>query len=480
MTAPVIHWFRRDLRLEDNLALAAAARSGAPVVPVFIFDPAILGGRYFSAARFDWLLANLRALDADLRAQGSRLVCRRGDPRQTLPELVRQTGAAAVYANRDYTPLALRRDAQVERALTVPLRLHDDGLLLPPGEVLKPDGAPFTVFTPFKKRWLTLPKAQMVPAPPGAAFAPIAALDSWMGETAGQPPTLADFGLRSGVTLPEPGAAAARRRLAQFLSERGSGYRTSRDFLASDPDDDTRGGWSFMSPYFRFGLISPRQAYWAARDAYTALDTPQGRESIEHYVSELVWREFYAHILWHFPHALRRSFRPAFDALPWRAAPGDLQAWKDGLTGYPVVDAALRQLQTMGWMPNRARMIVASFLSKDLLVDWRAGELHFMQWLIDGDPAQNNGGWQWAAGTGTDAQPYFRVFNPVMQSQKFDPDGAYIRRWLPELRDVPAAFIHAPWTMPTPPRDYPAPLVDHHHARDRALAAFAAIKAAQP
>jgi deoxyribodipyrimidine photo-lyase len=189
-------------------------------------------------------------------------------------------------------------------------------------------------------------------------------------------------------------------------------------------------------------------------------------------VSELVWREFYVHILYHFPHVLKRNFRDNYEHVEWRDAPDELQAWKDGLTGYPVVDAAMRQLTAMGWMPNRARMIVASFLCKDLMIHWQEGERYFMQWLIDGDPAANNGGWQWTAGVGTDAQPYFRIFNPVSQSQKFDPDGTYIRRWIPELRDVPAKYIHAPWEMDTPPVDYPAPIVDHDFARERTLAAF--------
>lgn len=471
MAAPVIHWFRRDLRLADNLALAAAARSGAPVIPVFIFDPAILRGRYFSLPRLVWLAKALASLDARLGLQGARLLIRHGSPHRVLTELAGQTGAAAVYLNRDYTPYALRRDENIQRALNIPVYAFDDGLLHPPGDVLKPDQTPYTVFTPFKKQWLALEKTPSVGEPHGC-FMPAGGLSVQFGCV----PTLAALGFGGDFKAPEASESAASSRLEDFLAQRIGSYSAGRDRLASDPGDDTRGGWSFMSPYLRFGLVSPRQVYWAAREAYREAGTPESRRSVEQYISELIWREFYAHILYHYPHALDGSFRPEYDALKWRNAPDDLQAWMEGRTGYPVVDAAMRQLKTMGWIPNRARMIVASFLSKDLLINWQEGERFFMQRLIDGDPAQNNGGWQWTAGTGTDAQPYFRIFNPVSQSQKFDPDGDYLRRWLPELRDVPPPFIHAPWTMDSPPRDYPPPIVDHAFARERALAAFGAAR----
>lgn len=469
-SAPIIHWFRRDLRLTDNTALAAAGETGAPIIPVFIFDPAIVESPQVSLPRLGFLLKGLEALDQSLRERGSRLVIRRGDPRTILPELVKQFGAAAVYCNRDVTPFARRRDAEVEAALGVPMHQYDDVFLLPPGSVMKAEDAPYTVFTPFKKKWLTIPKPEMTQTP----------LQFWRGEgESSTVPILADFGKTLSMLLPDAGETEAGRRLSDFLAARVYDYAEGRNRLAAVPGDDTVHGSSFLSPYLRLGMLSARGAYWGAREKYVELTAKTQRntdkESVEAWVSELVWRDFYGHILFHFPHVLKGSFRPAYDRVAWRNAPDDLAAWKAGMTGYPVVDAAMRQLGAMGWMPNRARMIVASFLTKDLLIHWREGERHFMNLLIDGDPAANNGGWQWSAGTGTDAQPYFRVFNPVSQGEKFDPDGLYVRRWIPELRDVPTKFIHAPHLMDKPPTGYPAPMVDHGMARERALAAFKAV-----
>jgi deoxyribodipyrimidine photo-lyase len=290
-------------------------------------------------------------------------------------------------------------------------------------------------------------------------------------------PTLRDLGFAAGFDSPPASETAAQRQLARFMDGPVYGYGETRSGLAPEPfAPDATLLTSVLSPYLRFGLLSPRRAYHAARAAYGAAADDQARKSVETWVNEIVWREFYMHILYHFPHVSAGNFRRTYDALVWRDAPDELERWKQGQTGYPVVDAAMRQLVAVGWLPNRARMIVASFLSKDLLIDWREGEAYFMQRLVDGDPAANNGGWQWTAGTGTDAQPYFRIFNPVSQARKFDPQGAYIRRWVPELRAVPDTFIHAPWEMPAPPRGYPPPMVDHGFARERALAAFGAVK----
>ncbi len=472
MQSLVIHWFRRDLRLTDNTALSAAA--GQPVLPVFIFDEAIYRGRFASESRLGFMLQALRALDEQLQKHGSRLLVRRGKPGQVLRDLLQQTGAGAIYANADYTPYARKRDAELGTALGVPLHLHDDVALLPPGAVLKGDLSPFVVFTPFKKAWLNIPKAAIQPAPAAGAFIraeSMPTLEGW-----GAVPTLGELGCAPTIDLPLASEAEALRRLDEFINGGAFAYATGRNVLAAERHDDTRPESSFLSPYLRFGMLSPRQAYQAAREAYPQAVTAEARASLETWVSELVWRDFYMHILYHFPQVLKSSFRPEYDRVAWRSAPDELQQWKDGLTGYPVVDAAMRQLRAMGWMPNRARMIVASFLTKDLLIDWREGERHFMRWLIDGDPAANNGGWQWSAGTGTDAQPYFRIFNPVSQGENYDPDGRYVRRWVPELAAVPDKFIHQPWVLPEPPNDYPPPMVDHSAARERTLTAFKAVK----
>ncbi len=483
MTSPVIHWFRRDLRLTDNLALHAAAQSDELILPVFIFDQAIITSKHVSLPRLSFMLSTLDSLDAALRKVGSRLWVGYGDPREILLKLIQASGTRAVYTNRDYTPFAYKRDAELEKRLSVPIHFYDDALLLPPGSVVKDSGDPYTVFTPFKRKWLTLPKATMVSTPAKDKFVKAEIVSTYRveGNDKGfqspidRIPSFTDFGHTPTIKVPEASEQEASKRLDDFLAKRVYDYSDGRNELASRSTDDTYMGSSFLSPYLRLGILSPRQAYWGAREAYSATRKVDQRESVETWVSELVWREFYMHILHHFPYVLKGSFRQQYDKLEWRYAADDLAAWKAGMTGFPVVDAAMRQLQAMGWMPNRARMIVASFLTKDLLIDWREGERHFMDWLIDGDPAANNGGWQWSAGTGTDAQPYFRIFNPVSQSEKFDPDGKYIRRWIPELRDVPSKYIHAPWEMNMPPVSYPSPIVDHSVARERVLAAFKAV-----
>jgi deoxyribodipyrimidine photo-lyase len=330
--------------------------------------------------------------------------------------------------------------------------------------VLKNDGTPYTVFTPFSRAWRARPlptAADLLPAPEHISTPNHLHTDLI--------PVAPD------LTVPfPPGEAEAQRRLAAFTASAIEEYADGRNRLDHD-------GTSQLSPYLRFGMLSARQAVVAALEARDAATTAEAKKGAETWLNELIWREFYMAILYHFPHVRRRSFRPQYDDIPWRNDVEEFDAWCTGETGYPVVDAAMRQLLTTGWMHNRARMITASFLVKDLLIDWRWGEKWFMQNLVDGDPAANNGGWQWTAGTGTDAAPYFRIFNPTLQGQKFDPDGRYIRRWLPELAHVPDKFIHEPHKMTTAVqqqanchigRDYPAPIVDHRAARERALAAY--------
>ncbi|WP_028459679.1 deoxyribodipyrimidine photo-lyase [Chloroflexus sp. Y-396-1] len=471
----LIHWFRRDLRLRDNTALMAAAyAAGGAVVPVFIFDDAILGGRFASPARTQFLLDCLAELDAELRTFGLHLVVRRGEPLSELITLLRETGATGVTWNRDYTPYAIRRDRAIKQSLRAAgysAQSYKDAVIFEMDEVVTAEGRPYTVYTPYAKRWRArlatepvrvqgMPTLAAIPLPPGIPL-----------------PQLTELLPDAPTELPRfpAGETVALAALDRFVRGPLTDYAQGRDRLAI-------AGTSRLSPYLRMGVLSPRQCIAAA------LNAPPG-PGPESWIGELIWRDFYVQVLYHFPHALRGSFKPVYDRIAWPNDPTLFAAWQQGQTGYPIVDAAMRQLQREGWMHNRARMIVASFLTKDLLVDWRWGERHFMHLLIDGDPAANNGGWQWAAGTGTDAQPYFRIFNPVSQGQKFDPDGAYVRRYVPELARVPVRYIHEPHTMPLTEqikagvqigRDYPAPIVDHATQRKRALELYRAVRHDNP
>lgn len=452
-----IWWVRRDLRLSDNQALTAALSDGGGVVPVFILDEHLLNTP--AEKRQAFLFAGLRELDHDLRSRGSRLVIRRGDPATELARIAAECSAADVYAEQDVTPYAIRRDLAVGRKVN----LHLVGGLgvHPPASVVKSDGNPYTVFTPYSRAWRALPfSSQTLPTP--AILPPVPAFFSVV------PPDLPV------PDLFQPGEREAQRRLAVFLSGAIYEYQDARN----RPDLD---GTSTLSPYFRFGMLSARQAVLAARQAAENAPDTQARSSCETWINEIIWREFYQSILYHFPFVLQTAFKPSLRSISWQNKPQDLRAWQMGLTGYPIVDAGMRQLAATGWMHNRVRMITASFLVKHLLVDWREGERWFMRSLIDGDPAANNGGWQWTAGTGTDAAPFFRIFNPVIQGEKFDPAGEYVRRWVPELERVPQKFIHAPWKMSSEQQhaarvmigiDYPAPIVDHFVARRRVLDAY--------
>jgi deoxyribodipyrimidine photo-lyase len=467
----VIWWIRRDLRLQDNRALHAALESGSAVIPLFIFDPAILKGERFGLARLKFMLKGLQALDNDIGKHRRRLLIRHGNPLTILPKVVAESDAQAVYFNADYSPYAGKRDAALAEKLSIPVYSFDDAVLHPPNETLKKDGTPYLIYTPYKKLWFSLSKPE--PAQYAIKAAQFHTLDVIETEKL---PTLGDLGFGETIDVPEAGEAVALHRLEKFAESRIERYVKRRDTLDVNPFTDDAAGTSGLSPYLRFGMVSPRQVVAAAQAARKEVNDAASRQSIDVWISEIAWRDFYMHTLFHFPHIYNTSFREEYERIKWRRAPSELQAWKEARTGYPVVDAAMRQLDAIGWMHNRARMIVAAFLTKDLLVYWREGDLHFMHKLIDGDPAANNGGWQWSAGTGKDSQPFFRIFNPVAQSKKFDPKGAYIRHWLPELRDVPDKHIHAPWLLPTPPKNYPPPIVDHDEARDRALAAFKARK----
>jgi deoxyribodipyrimidine photo-lyase len=368
-----------------------------------------------------------------------------------------------VFLNLDLTPFARKRDQRVALELErngIPVESFDDMTVHHPEDVVTGTGRPYQVFTAFKKAWLALPK-------------PLAEEAETLPEQ--MPLTVEVSSLAmdpaDAIELPEAGEAAAFKRLNDFLEETIYGYGTGRNQL-------DRNATSFLSPYLRFGALSIRQAYWGAKAAIDLADSTEASASAEAWLNELIWREFYQALLYHFPHTIKQPLREQFANFEWLEDADAFRAWRQGRTGYPVVDAAMRMLNATGWMHNRARMIVASFLTKDLLIDWRAGERYFMQQLIDGDSASNVGGWQWAAGVGADAQPFFRVFNPTLQGQRFDPEGVFVKQWLPELRGVPIELVHEPWKLSASDQrqsgviigcDYPAPLIDHAFARDRAL-----------
>ncbi len=451
---------RRDLRLHDNPALHRARAEFDVVIPVFILDDALLHGRYASSPRAQFLFGCLRALDQELHARGCGLVLRRGAPEHELAKLAEQTGAGAVFWTSDVSPYALRRDRAVTAAL------QERGVRAVPNtgtyardvsKVRKDDGETYTVFTPYWKAWERLAARDIYGAP--RAMSPLPrGLDR--GELPG--------GVRApggtlGAPVCEPGEAAAREALRRWLDGPVDRYGDRHDTLA--------GGTSVLSPYLRWGCLSARECELRARR--------RGTPGADAWVRQLAWRDFYASVLLEHPENVRREFQPKFRSLSWHEDADALDAWKRGETGFPIVDAGMRQLAATGWMHNRARMVVGSFLTKDLHLDWRAGEQHFAALLLDGEPAQNNGNWQWIASTGVDPAPYFRrIFNPILQQRKFDPDGAYVRRWVPELAAVPDNRLAEPWTMTEAEQrdarcaiglDYPAPIVDHADERKRAM-----------
>ena len=442
-------WLRRDLRLADHPALAEAAARG-PVVPVFVLDPRLRGR---SARRDAWIEATLTSLDADLRGRGARLVVRSGEPRAELIRVAREAGATGVWWNRDYTPYARERDLTVNaacRAAGLEPRVFADAVLTEPGDVARAGGGSYTVFTPFYRAWLARDRAPPGPAPERLTTG--SALDSLP-----LPAPMRD-------ELPEAGEGAARAALDAFVRAGLASYGEERDRLDIEPT-------SRLSPFLRVGALSPRQVYAAVTAA--ASRSPALAGSVEAFVRQLAWRDFFVQILWHAPQTRWQPLRPPRAAVRWRRDPEALAAWREGRTGYPVVDAAMRQLAATGFIANRARMVVASFLVKHLLMDWREGDRWFMRQLLDGDPALNGGNWQWVASVGADAMPAFRIFNPVTQGKRFDPSGDYVRRWVPELASLAGSRAHTPWDVGGAP-GYPPPLVHHDDARRRALAAFGA------
>lgn len=466
----VIHWFRRDLRLQDNSALHAALKSGKPVVPIFIFDEILLHSPRVGAPRITFMLNALKSLDASLREYGTRLLIRQGQSQELLPKLVQEVVAEALYFNADYSPYARRRDEAIEQGLSVPVHVFDDAVLIAPDSLYNKQGQPYKIFTPYRKTWNTRPKSPVSEITIKAEmFVPMVDIK---GDELPGPESL---GISTQITLPDASEQAAHAFLDEFVEQDLLRYAVTRNTLVINPFVTPRPrGTSYLSPYLRLGLLSPRQAYHTAQGASEDASSSE-QHSIDTWINELAWRDFYIQVLYHFPYVLERDFKPQYAGLAWDNDPALLKAWQEGRTGYPVIDAPMRQMNTIGWMPNRARMIVASFLCKDLFTHWREGDLYFMQHLIDGDPAANNGGWQWAAGTGTDAQPFHRIFNPVGQSRNFaTPD--YLRAWIPELEDVSDIDIHTPWLIKKLPSGYPRPIVDHAQARDHALETFRQLR----
>ncbi len=459
-----IWWIRRDIRLKDNQTLQAALKDADQLIPLFIIEPEIMEAA--APKRRAFILNALRDLDQQLRNLGSRLIVRQGPAAKAMGDLFEEFPEAAVFAHEDFSPFARERDAEIKESYD--LSLHSSVVLRHPTAVLKDDGEPYIVYTPYKNKWYEEPlpnPGDLLPIPDRLPSLPdnIATMERPEVEQVTDFPATTD---------------EAQRRFSEFLEDGIQHYKSQRDQMNVDST-------SQLSPYLRFGLLSIREAFAMAQMALMQAQKDKTRAEIRTWMNELVWREFYTTILFHFPHVMEGPFREEYEDIAWREDQADLEAWQKGQTGYPIVDACMRQLLETGWMHNRGRMIVASFLTKDLLINWQHGEAWFMNNLVDGDPAANNGGWQWSAGTGTDAAPYFRIFNPILQGKKHDPEGEFIAKWVPELQDLPKAFHHEPWEMDEDiaqkydfklGRDYPQQIVDHFFARDRTLEAYKAAR----
>lgn len=477
MLDSVLVWFRRDLRDNDHVALAEATRRARKVYCAFVFDRQILDPlRGTADRRVEFIRESLVELDSALKGSGGGVIVRHGFSAEEIPRLANELGVSAVFANRDYEPATKHRDATVEATLReygVAFESFKDQSVFEHPEVLTAAGRPFGVYTPYKNAWLKRlteeDSACFSPIPNKLAPAPAPCPIPPLGELGFLPTDLIDVGI-------VPGMRGARRLLDDFQG-RMLHYGTARDFPAAK-------GVSYLSAHLRFGTISIRELIRAA----TAVGAQAGESGAAVWLSELIWRDFYFMILDCFPHVVDHSFKAEFDRIEWETgelADTRFEAWRNGTTGYPLVDAAMRQLNRTGYMHNRLRMVTASFLIKDLGINWRRGEAYFASQLNDFDLAANNGGWQWAASSGCDAQPYFRIFNPVTQSERFDPQGKFIRRYLPELAAVPDRCIHAPWRMTAQQqkdcnvivgKDTPAPVVDHDEARRRTLERYAVVK----
>ena len=484
-----LFWHRRDLRVADNVGLAAAADRGS-VTPVFVFDPDVL--THASDVRVRRLLDGLSALRDAYRDHGSDLLVVQGEPTEVLPQLVAALDAERIVWNRGYSGLARKRDAAVRRALDatdVPREAHHDAVLHTPDSIRTNAGDPYSVYSYYWKKWTDRDTDPPAATPDDGRLVDIdeiharikgADIDgAWLDTL----PSPADLGFSEpNVDLGPAGTEAARERLDSFLSEAVFSYDDDRDYPA-------REGTSRLSAFLKYGEIGVREVYEATKRAMTAAETERGAEDapehVEEFQGQLAWREFYTQVLFHNPSVVTENYTEYEEGIDWRDDPEEIAAWKRGETGYPIVDAGMRQLRQEAYMHNRVRMIVASFLTKDLLADWRHGYEHFRERLADHDTANDNGGWQWAASTGTDAQPYFRIFNPMTQGERYDPDAEYITEHVPELRGVEPDVIHG-WHECSPTQranaapEYPAPIVDHSERREDALAMYKRARGERP
>ncbi|WP_019961754.1 cryptochrome/photolyase family protein [Woodsholea maritima] len=470
-------WFRQDLRIADNPALMAALERGGPISALYILDDEAPGPWARGAASRWWLHHSLKALSEDLADLGLTLHLIAGHSELVLKDLVASDDYAAIYWNRCYEPYARERDSALKshfKEAGLEVQSFNASLIVEPWTIATQSGTPFRVFTPFWKaikaghepeRPLPRPSKAAKDGPKPAHACALADFKLL--------PTLPDWagGMREAWTV---GSSAAHGRLGQFIHEAITRYKSERNLPAKP-------GTSRLSPHLHFGEISPREIWWAVQDHFAEAGLPDGAWT---FLSEIAWREFSYNLLYHFPTFPEANYQEKFNAFPWHKNEAGMKAWQRGQTGYPIVDAGMRELWHTGWMHNRVRMIVASFLIKHLLIDWREGEAWFWDTLVDADLANNAASWQWVAGSGADAAPYFRIFNPITQGEKFDPDGAYIRQWVPELKDLPTKYIFAPWQADqhtlikagiTLGKTYPKPLVDHSEARNRALEAFQAL-----
>jgi deoxyribodipyrimidine photo-lyase len=457
-----IHWHRGDLRAADNRALAAAADDG-PVLPMFVFDSDVL--QYASAPRTKFLLEALDSLRKFYREHGGDLFVVAGDPAEELPALAAEHGAEAVFWNHDYTGLAQERDERVREALDDADIVHEefhDALHHEPGTITTNDGDPYSVFSYFGDKWLDREKAESYPTPDGDALADVERTEL---------PTIEELGFdEPAADVPEAGTEAARERLDAFCTDQIFEYDEGREYPA-------RAGTSRLSQDRNYGTIGVREVTERIGEARADADGEDEREAVDAYRRELAFSEFFTQVLFYNPEVVSENYKDYENPIDWREDDDELAAWKDGRTGYPIVDAGMRQLREEAYMHNRVRMAVASFLTKDLMLDWREGYAHFRERLVDHDTANDNGNWQWAASTGTDAQPYFRVFNPMTQGEKYDPDAEYIKTYIPELDDADPDTIHSWNELDEDDReevapDYPAPICDHGERREQAIAMF--------